>query len=252
MPEKVYRVFQPARPRFAFEQVAVRSVPDHQGMNRPTAAGQLRRRLDQCLEMLHRVETRDGADDQRVGRQCQSSPQVGRGVRCGLRAQVDAVVDDLDPALGQALGHHVPFQVVRHRRDAGLRRARSTGFSRRRLRDGGASESRPCSVNTIRRPGRARRARRAIHERRVLMTVEHVGFHLPRDGRQTSRQRWVEPRLARQRGDRRAGGLERLAPGPSGIETTHGLPRLAAKSLDQFEHKPFGAAWVEGEDDLED
>ena len=84
------------------------------------------------------------------------------------------------------------------------------------------------------------------------MTVEHIRIHLPRDGRQTSRQRWVKPRLTRQRRDRRAGCLERIAPGSSGIQTAHRLPRLAAESLDQFQHEPFGAAWVQGEDDLED
>ena len=123
-----------------------------------------RRRLDERLKMLDRIEAGDGADNQRVARQLQPAAQVGRGVGLPARSQFDAVVDDLDPVLGQPFGHHVPLEVVRHGCDA-AGGVCDDGFSRRRLREGGASESRPCSVNTTRRPGRtgapARRTRTA-------------------------------------------------------------------------------------------
>ena len=118
-----------------------------------------------------------------------------------------------------------------------------TGFSRRRLREGG----RVGEPSVLREHDPEARTRQAARGRRTqtaryLVTVEHVGFHVSRGSRQAPRERRVETRLATQRGDQRPGGLERLAPRPNGIEATHSLPRLAPKSLDQFEHKPFGAA----------
>ncbi len=47
------------------------------------------------------------------------------------------------------------------------------GFTRRRFVDGGASLSRPCSVKTSRKAGRHALRERRVHERRVLMAVEH-------------------------------------------------------------------------------
>ncbi len=251
VPKKVYRVFQPPRARFAFEPVAIRPVSDYQHMHPATTADQLRRRLDERLKMFDRIETRDGADQQRVIWYRQSPAQVGAGVGCGLRAQLDAVVDDLNPVLGQALGDHMPFEVMRHRRDtAGC--TREDGVQEAALARGRGIREPPCSVNTTRRPGRVKAGQGAVHKGRVLMAVEHVRIDLSRDRRETSRQRRVEARLAPERGHRRARGFERLAPRAGVLEATDGLPRLVPKSLDQFNHEPFGAARVEREDDLED
>ena len=41
MAEEVYRVFQPAIPRVAFQGLALRAVADYQDMDRPAAVGQL-------------------------------------------------------------------------------------------------------------------------------------------------------------------------------------------------------------------
>ena len=93
---------------------------------------------------------------------------------------------------------------------------------------------------------------RAVHKRRILVTVKHVGVHLACRGRKSPGQRWMEAWLAPEDGDGRAVSTERVAPGASLIETTHRLPRLARESLDQFQHEPFSAAGIEREDDLQD
>ena len=185
MPKKVYRVFQPASPRFAFEAVAFRTVADDQDMDLSTAAGQLRRRLDQRLEMLDRIEARDGADNQRVGRQRQPSAQVGARRRLAgsgpssMPLWTTSIRPSGRPSATMCRLRSCDTEAMRPAACA------MTGFSRRRLREGGASESRPCSVNTTRRPGRASRASAPYTNGEDLVTVEHVGLRLARDGRQT-------------------------------------------------------------------
>ena len=69
----------------------------------------------------------------------------------------------------------------------------STRLAVRRFADGGASDSRPCSVKTIRSAGDHNRGDRRVHEGRVVVAVHHPRIVLCGDARDGAAQRWLEP-----------------------------------------------------------
>ena len=253
MPEKVYRVFQSRACVSRFAAGALRTVTDDHdrtGRPRPTAATSPRRASedvspDRDARRCRRPARRQATPDRRrrsaaarlAGSGPSSMPLWTTSIRrsgkspsatiCRLRSwDTDAM------RLARMRDDGVQQAALARRRRVG-----EPSVLREHDRGGPAAQAAPArrtqTASTGDSGGRRRRASRATAADACASDGWNPGWR-PSEVTGVPRGSSASPQA------------------PACIEATHGLPRLARQSFDQFEHEPFGAAWVEREDDLED
>jgi hypothetical protein len=115
-----------------FNRSALGTVADHEQGHR--TAGFLRaERANERLQVRHGVESSDGADDDGAGVDAELAAYASARGRVGQRADVDAVVNDVDSVGGEPFGNQMLLQLRRHG-DDGPGRVREDAIRRPPLR----------------------------------------------------------------------------------------------------------------------
>ena len=206
-------------------------------------------RANQRMEILDRIQPRHGADHYLVIGDSQLAAELRSEVAAGQRPDLDAVVDDVHFAGGEALRHQMLFQIGGDGHDLARRMGEHPvgGATLRRRRRVGQP---PVLGEDDSQIGRPQPGDGGVDERRVVMTVDHLGTVPRRDPGDGVTELRLKAVAARQRGDADILAAEPFAPAAGLVQTANGHRKLRPEASHDFDDETLGSAWIEAQDDL--